>query len=231
MRVRTRKVVAGGIGILFALAGIAIGFVGQFFIAALADWLVQRPTDGDIIHTLPATDSGFYVYLVVAMSISAGLAVTIMLWERRPNFATRFSAYLALLVCYLPVSVYNYAHADVLVNRTAQAILNLYLVFAGSLVVMHLFSLRPAAKDLVVLQAIAIFTYSFTSVLLPAGLTAIWFANQVNLISLDQARAIGLPALSAVTGIVSAAMTYYKLRKEWSETIEKRPSSGIILPP
>jgi hypothetical protein len=114
------------------------------------------------------------------------------------------------------------------VNRVGQALLNIFLIFGGSLVISHLYSMRPAARDLLALQVLTIFLLALTSVLLPASFSAIWLLNQVGAISEETARAIGLPTLSTVTGVVSAALAIQKFRKESARDAE--PERRIVVP-
>lgn len=228
MHIRTRKFVAAITGIVFAVVGVLWAFLGQGLADSLANLMIERQAGGDWTTELPDSGSAFYVYLVIGLCCASGISIAAMLWERRPNYLARFTSYATLLACLLPASVYNYAHFDMLVNRTGQALLNLYLIFGGTLVIMHLYSLRPSARDLLVLQVAAIFLLSLCSVLLPSTFSTLWFLNQVGAISLKTAETIGLPTLSTVTGIVSAAIAFLKYRKETATTPDS--DRHIIIP-
>ena len=214
MHLHTRKVIAGITGLLFAAVGFLWAFVGQGFVDLLANAIMERQIGGDWTRELPDSGSAFYVFLVIGVCCASGICVAILLWERRPNYLTRLTAYTILLACLLPVSVYNYAHFDMLVNRIGQALLNLFLIFGGTLVIVHLYMSRPSERDLLALQVLAIFLLALCSVVLPAAFSTLWLLNEVGAISSKTADAIGLPTLSSVAGVVSAALALLKFRKE-----------------
>lgn len=218
MHIRVRKFFAAVIGIAFTIVGLFWGYIGQGLADILANAMVTRAVGGgdwkeDLSGYLSVRMTFPYI-LVLSMCCAFGLAVAVMLWERRPNYMRRLFAYVTLLAFLLPIAVYNYAHGDFLVNRVGQALLNIFLIFGGALVIAHLFSMRPAARDLLALQVLAIFMLTLTSVLLPASFSTIWFLNQVGAISHATANSIGLPTLSTITGLISTALAILKFRKE-----------------
>lgn len=225
MTPRTRKVVASVAGLAFALAGLLLAFFGQFVVARLADVLRTR-TVGDAGVPLPDPNSPFYVFFVVTLCLTAGLSVMALLWSKRPNYRVRLFVYVILLAGLLPVAVYNYAHADYLVNRSAQAMLNVFLVVAGAVVVVELL-LRPATtRDGLIVQALAACFLSLTAVFIPGSFSAIWLLNRLGVISEDAARDISLPALSTILGCLSAIIGFLKFRREASGISKK---SVIVL--
>lgn len=230
MHTRIRKLFAAVTGLIFALVGLVWAVVGEGLADSLANAMVARQVGGDWTNDLfgpPAARSSVPFLMVLGICCASGLAVATMLWERRPNYTRRLLAYSILLACLLPISAYNYAHADFLVNRVGQALLNIFLIFGGSLMIAHLYSMRPTAHDLLALQMLAIFMLALTSVLLPASFSTIWLLNQIGVISATTAREIGLPALSTVTGAISAALAIQKFRKE-SATSEASDRQIIV---
>lgn len=212
MSPKTRKVIAVVAGSVFTLAGLVIAWVGQFVVATVGDLLVAPTlTPG---WSLPPSPRDFYTFLVLALCCAAGVAVTALLWMRRPGHAVRRIVYIAILVALLPVSVYNYAHADFLVNRSAQAILNVLLVFGGTVVLLELLRLKAEANDGLVLQVLAIVSLGITAVFLPALFTLVWLLNAVGVLSKSGADALGLPGLSTLAAVVSATLGWLKYRRE-----------------
>lgn len=174
--------------------------------------------------SLPPSPRDFYTFLVLSLCCAAGVAVIALLWTRRPGYAARRIAYIAVLVALLPVSVYNYAHADFLVNRSAQAILNVLMVIGGTVVLLELVRLKAGSNDGLVLQVLAIVSLGITAIFLPALFTLVWILNAVGVLSKSGADALGLPGLSTLAAVVSATVGWLKYRRE----TKREPPSRII---
>jgi len=219
MNSRNRKILAATAGLIFILVGVVIAWVGQFLVATIADSLFATQTIPG--WSVPQNRSDFYAFFALGLCIAAGLSVTAFLWSPRPGYSVRLAAYVLLLAMLLPISVYNYAHADYLVNRSAQALFNILLVFGGAVVVTELLLVRSSARDLLVLQVLAVFALSLTAVFIPATFSVVWLLNALGIVTATSANSISLPTLSTVSGVLSAAVAYLKFRRE-SNTEEKR---------
>jgi hypothetical protein len=212
MSSRNRKVLAAALGIAFMLVGFVIAVFGQFLLVALGEALsATRAIPG---FSVPDPTSNFYFYMVLAVCFAAGLSVTALLWSPRPGYSRRAAVYVLLLAVALPISLHNYAGADMLVNRSAQAIFNVLLVFVGSVVVAEIFSLSPSSRDLLVLQILAVLLLSMTTVLLPATFSIVWFLNAFGVVSETQSKSLGIPTISTICGVLSAVIAYLKFRRE-----------------
>ena len=150
-----------------------------------------------------------------------GLSVTAFLWSPRPGYSKRLIAYVLLLAALLPIPVFNYAHADYLVNRSAQALFNVLLVFGGTVVVAQLLLFQSSARDLLVLQVLAVFSLSLTAVFIPATFSVMWLLNALGVVTETASNSISLPTLSTVSGVLSAAIAYLKF---WRENQNRKKS-------
>lgn len=223
MSPHNRKLLAATAGLVFVLAGVVVGFVGQGVVAAIGDTLVAANSISG--WSVPQDRSGFYALFVLGLCVSAGLSVTALFWSPRPGYSTRLTIYVLLLAALLPISVFNYAHADFLVNRSAQALFNVLLVFGGTVVVAELVLFRPTGRDLLVVQVLAVFSLSLTAVFIPATFSVVWLLNALGVVTATAANSITLPTLSTVSGVLSAAVAYLKFRRE----IKTEEKSSLIL--
>jgi len=212
MNPRRRKLLAAAAGLIFILVGIAVAFVGQYLVAAIGDSLVASKSIPG--WSVPHDNSNFYRFFVLGLCVSAGLSVTAFFWSPRPGYSMRLIAYVLLLAALLPISVFNYAHADYLVNRSAQALFNVILVFGGAVVVAELLLFRSSARDLLVLQVLAVFALSLTAIFIPATFSVVWLLNALGVVTTTAANSISLPTLSTVSGALSVAVAYLKFRRE-----------------
>jgi hypothetical protein len=210
MSTQKRKILAVATGTIFILAGIFVGFFGQFIAASVGDALVNRGALPGL--TVPYA-SGFYSYVVLVFLFASGLSVTIMLWEPRASYKRRVSIYSILLLVALSISVFNYAHADFLINYSAQALLNFVLIFFAAVVLVELIKLKPKEKDLLVLKIIAVFFLGLTGVFLPALFSFVWLLYTLGVLTVTQAAAIQLPTLATVASIASAVVSYLTYRR------------------
>jgi len=207
-----RKILSIIAGVLFFLLGCVVAFIGQFYIAGLGDILIAK--DSLPNWTMPIAPKNFYFFFVLSISLSAGLSVTTLFWHYRPQYRVRKIVYVILLFTILPIAMYNYAHADYLINRSAQSLFNICIIFLGTIVVLELVSFKSSAKDLLVLQIISIFLLGMTAVFIPAMFTIVWLLNTLGVVSKSGSDLISLPALSTIAGLLSAAISYIKFRKE-----------------
>ncbi|HRB17528.1 MAG TPA: hypothetical protein PK224_17160 [Nitrospira sp.] len=223
MSPRNRKLLAATAGLIFVLAGVAVALVGQFVVAAIGDILLA--TNSIPGWSVPQDRSSFYTLFVLGLCVAAGLSVTALFWSPRPGYSIRLTIYVLLLVALLPISVFNYAHADYLVNRSAQALFNVLLVFGGIVVVAELLLFRSSGRDLIVVQVLAVFTLSLTAVFIPATFSVVWLLNALGVVTATAAESISLPTLSTVSGVFSAAVAYLKFRRE----IKTEEKSSLIV--
>ncbi len=82
--------------------------------------------------------------------------------------------------------------------------------------VAELMRLRTTSNDLLVLQVLAVFALTFTAVILPATLSVIWLLNALGVIDRSAAKSMGIPTLSTISGVLSATVAYFKIRRETS---------------
>lgn len=212
MKLQTRKLIASGAGVFFILAGLCIAILGQFLVDSLGNILFN--SNSLYPWSVPQDNSIFYVLFVLGLCIATGLSVSVLFWTPRPGYAVRLTVYVIMLVFMLPVSVYNYAHADFLINRSAQAVFNFVLIFLGAIVVVELIRLKASARDLVVLQVVAVFLLSLTSVFVPATFSIVWTLESLGAITQKAAGTISIPTLSTVSAAFSALISYLKYRSE-----------------
>jgi len=198
---------------VFILFGFFQALFGQLFIQALSERLGSTTKIGDF--PLPDSNSPFYFYFVLALCFAAGLSVAVFLWSPRPGYWRRFLIYVLLLGIMLPISGFNYVHADYLLNRGAQSLFNIVLVFCGSVIVSELMRLRASARDLLVLQVLAVFALTLTAVIIPGMFSIVWLLNTLKIVPKDQpGSAIISPAVITICGVTSAAIAYLKFRHE-----------------
>ncbi len=78
----------------------------------------------------------------------------------------------------------------------------------------ELYILKPFARDLLALQQLAVLTLSLTAVFIPATFSIVWLLNTLGAVSKTTADSIGIPAISTISGTLSAAVGYLKFRRE-----------------
>jgi hypothetical protein len=109
--------------------------------------------------------------------------------------------------------VFNYAHADVLLNRSGQALLNFVIIFLGAVLAAEVTSKRLIERDAQIAQGLIVFALVGGAVLFPAMLSLIWLLNQFHIVDVESTRKLTVGAVSAIASAVSAIVAVLNYRR------------------
>lgn len=133
MTIRTRRIVICiGATVLLVVSAIPL-FYGGLYLWALADRLFPAGTPGQNLNT-----SARDLYLSLSffgLGLATVLSFVYCLWFRRPTKTSVITTYFVFLITVTSMSASNFAFGDALLNRKAQAFIDLILVTLGMIVV------------------------------------------------------------------------------------------------
>jgi hypothetical protein len=169
---------------------------------------------------------------MLGLSIAAALSVVFFLWDRNPSKKVITISYFLFLVVLMSMSTANFASGDMLLNRKAQALIDLVLVVLGSIVLLTLSRIRPASATGVVLQAVIMFLIAFEAVVLPGLLGFLWLLNWQQVISAGASQNLNPGWISGPAAIVSAGIAFlnYRSSQKTQQKSVDTPVSPIIRP-
>jgi hypothetical protein len=164
--------------------------------------------------------------------MAAALSAVFCLWDRRPSKKAITISYFLFLVVLMSMSTANFAYGDMLLNRKAQALIDLTLVVLGSIVLLIFSQIRPASITGAVLRGLIVFLIALEGVVLPGLFGLLWLLNWQQVISAGASRDLNPGWISAVAAILSAGIAFLNYRNS-QKTLQKSGDmsvSSIIRP-
>ena len=176
---------------------------------------------GDIYTTLS----------VFGLAIAAGLAFTLLAWERRPKRWRIELTFWVLLLLALPMSVVNYWSGDVFVSRSQQVFLNLVQVFLVGVCSLQLSKIKAATDTEIVLKAMTTLFLLGCGLFVPLLFTVLWLLVAMGVVTVDGSKEISSGWISAISGILSLGVSIqqYRLAKSKHEAESSKSQPKIIL--
>jgi hypothetical protein len=110
------------------------------------------------------------------------------------------------------MSASNFAFGDALLNRKAQAFIDLILVTLGMIVLIELLKISPLSTRGVVLRAVIVFMVVLQAIALPGIYGLLWLLNWENAITTGQSKNLNPGWISAVAGCLSAFVAVLNYR-------------------
>jgi hypothetical protein len=149
---------------------------------------------------------------VLGLGVSIALSVLFWFWNRRRTSAAVLVSYFAFLVLLMSMSMANFASGDMLLNRKAQALVDLVLVVLGLIVVAHVLRFRVQSVGGGVLRAVIVFLIALQGIAIPGLWGLIWLLNWQNALTLQQTRDLNPAWLSGIAGVISAVVSILTYR-------------------
>ncbi len=210
---------------LGALAAGAVMFSVAFFINTigareLANYLYMEGPDWiDSEINWPLVIGYDQIHTIFLWGYPAIVAITTIavFWNGRPSELGRTVVYLLLLAVIGPLTFINYLQSDQWLNLWVQAGFNLFVAFAGYVVVLKLQRLDSKAADVLALQSLAIFGITSLLIALPLFYTTIFLSTALGFLDHKQIAEIGEKAPLILAGGLGGVATFLgqlaKLRK------------------
>jgi F0F1-type ATP synthase assembly protein I len=129
---------------------------GGLWLWGLADRLIPPGAPGQNLNT--GARDAYLSLLVFGLGLATALSLIYCLWNRRPARKGVVGSYFIFLVMLMSMSTANFARGDELLNRKAQALIDLVLVTLGLIVVIELLQFRTNSTPGMVLRGIISFS-------------------------------------------------------------------------
>jgi hypothetical protein len=186
-------------------------FWGGLRLLGVAHHLIPPGVPGQNLNTSQDRDTYLSVAFV-GFGVAFALSVVYCLWDRTITKKAMIFSYFAFLIVLMSASTANFAMGDMLLNRKAQAFIDLVLVILGLIVVIELLHIRPTSTTGVVLRAVVVFLIVMQAVALPGIYGVLWFLNWQNAISNGQSRNFNPGWISAIASAVSLVVAILNFR-------------------
>lgn len=169
---------------------------------------------------------------VFGLAIAAGLAFTLLTWERRPRRWRIELTFWVLLLLALPMSLINFWSGDVFVSRSQQVFLNVIQVILVGVCSLQLSRTVTATDTEVVLKALATLFLLGCGLFVPLLFTALWVAVALGLLSVKASEELSSGWISAASGVAALGLSVqqYRLEKSKQAAGSSSSSSRIVLP-
>jgi pimeloyl-ACP methyl ester carboxylesterase len=232
--------------IIRRLIAIVIGVATFFLLTLWAAWVGY----GYVIGLLPIglqselsemgfSDSIYYlkdhdIYISLGwllLGLSGGAAATLAAWDKSPPRISKLILIFTSLGSLIPLSVANYASFDLFGSRSAQAVMNIPIIFLGILAVYALYDIKAQSRSAEAVRTIATTFIVMQAIMVPALYSILWWLNFQNAISLAATRDLSPGWISALSGVFGFLFAVYKffLYEKPEEVKEEQPK--IWLPP
>jgi hypothetical protein len=228
VRIIARRSIAIVGGLIIPVAGLVWGNRASGFVIDLFHQVydVASALGNDATYN---TFGDAYTFLgTFALCLATGISFAAMLWDRRPGPNRYAVVYWVFLAALLPLAIVNYSQGDIYMKRSKQALMDMVLVFLGSVTVINSVQIRLQSIPARVLQAMAIFFIAFQAVLEPAIYGTLWWLNWQGAISRAQAKDWSPGWISAVAAIGSPIVSILNYRRSAPDRTITKP---LILAP
>jgi len=118
---------------------------------------------------------------------------------------------------------------DALLNRKAQALIDLVLVILGLVVVVELLKMSPSSVPGQVLRGVIVFLVILQGLALPGIYGLLWLLNWQNAISAGQSKDLNPGWISGAAGGVSAVVAILNYRVTQRMSRDKDDEKKLIL--
>lgn len=183
------------------------------------------PATGQNLNT---NDRDLFLSLsAVGLALATALSLVMCFWSRPVQQKAITLTYLFFLIVLVSISTANFAALDALLNRKAQAFIDLVLVIVASVTMTALIHLKPSSPSGIVTRAIVVFLLTLQGIALPAIYGLLWLLNWENALTATQTRSFNpswISALAAVASAVTATLNYQHTKQEAT-----KPTSRIVL--
>lgn len=164
-----RSIMAIFAGVIIFLMGVVMGVYG---LVLWSELLFSSPMNshyenGKILYWLLST---------IGLSAVSGFLVALLVGSRTTRTASAWLSPLLLSVI-LPMSTINFAYGEVMLHRSAQAIVDLLLVFLSSLVLSSMKKIKPRSDFTRILKGFSVLLLLTEGILLPGVYGTLWFLN------------------------------------------------------
>jgi hypothetical protein len=220
---------------LGALAAGALMFCIAFLIniigaSALANSLYMEGPDwidSDINWPLVVGYDQLHAIFLWSYPAIVAIATITVFWNGRPSELKRTMLYLLLLAVVGPLTFINYLQSDQWLNLWVQTGFNLFVAFAGYVVVLHLQRIKSKAADVMALQSLAIFGITALLIALPLFYSTIFLSTALGFLDHKQIVAIGekapLVLASGLGGVVAFLGHLANLRRPGDDPAPAEP--------
>jgi len=166
----------------------------------------------------PSVQFPFYRLSLAGMSLTIGLAIILLGWNARPTATAKTIIFGSVLILLLAISTANFATGDALVRRSAQAVINLVMVFFGLVAVVEITQLRFSSSSGKVLQGMVIFGLLFQAIGLPLLFSIVFWLDRQGVCP----REISYGWVAAVSGIASTIISLLTYKRNKGGSTEQR---------
>lgn len=240
MSILVRRAIILSVGVLIVLISLApyLGvpalywpftglYSGGLLLMSGADKLIPVGAPGQNLNT---SDREIFKSLsTVGLALAASLSIVYCFWERRVKSKAITFSYFLFLIVLLSMSTANFAALDALLNRSAQALIDLVLVVLGLITTSVLIGIRPTSPSGAVIRAVVVFLLVLQGIALPAIYGLLWFLNWQNAVSLSQSRSLNPAWISAVAGAASAVTAVLNYRNSKKSDPAQQEKHRVIL--
>ena len=202
-------------------------WAGGLSLLGTADKLIPPGPPGQNLNTNWRT--AFESLSFCGLGLATSLSVVYCFWDRRPTKTAVVVSYFVFLVVLMSMSTANFATADMLLNRKAQALIDLVQVILGSIVVIELLQIRAGSTAGTVLRAVIIFLITFQGLAIPGFFGLFWLLNWENVIGKTAAQNLNPAWFSAAAGMVSAIVAVLNFRSTWNKLRDEKASESRIV--
>jgi hypothetical protein len=242
MRIAVRRIIVLTVAVAIVLISLApylgLRFLYRPFLAlwdggmallGTAQRLIPEGAPGQNLNT--SERDLFSSLSVVGLAVATALSVFLFFWNPRIKSKAITFVYFLFLSVLLCMSTANFAALDLLLNRRAQALIDLVLVVLGLITISILIRIEPQLSSQAIVRAVVIFLIALQGIALPAIYGLLWFLNWQNAITLSQSRNLNLASwISAIAAASSAAIAVLSYRSSKHKTPEKDDGSRIVIP-
>ena len=194
------------LGTAITAVTIVVAFMLHF---ALAGAIARLPENRTQIAALPGEGSSW----VSGVAILSGWALlSYCSWSDIGIARWKRAVYIALFIAILSISFLNFAHGDMLINRTGQLFLNIVMIFLSLVLTVEISRTAPQTSDGIALRLMSIFFLVMGGVATPGFFSLLWCVDRLGIGSNVQAK-IGELWISAAAAIVAAVTAGWSQRQ------------------
>ena len=171
---------------------------------------------GDIYTTLS----------VLGLAVVAGLAFTLLAWERRPKRWRIEITFWIFLALSLPMSLINFWSGDIFVSRSQQFSLNLVQVFLTGVCALQLSRRETSGDAEIVLKTMTLVFLLAFGLFVPLLFTALWSLHSLKVVSFEATEALSSGWVSAISGLAALGVSFQQYRLAKSKQTSDLKDSG-----
>ena len=232
MQPRYQKLLAALGGLLVIGLALAWAFYSSADVARILGQKIGLPSEFSAGDAVYKKFGDVYTTLsVIGLAVAAGLAFTLLAWERRPKRWRIEITFWVLLALSLPMSLINFWSGDVFVSRSQQMFLNLIQVFLTGVCALQLSKKQTVTDAEVVLRAMTMLFLLAFGLFIPLLFTVLWALHALKIISYETTQAFSSGWVSAVSGVAALGVSIqqYRLANAKQDRESKESNTKFIL--